>query len=276
MKRIKVLIGITLCAALFTGCVSAYDLTDEEQAIIAEYAAGVLYERSYAYMGKYIDDADEPETETETETAIIDVTTQAEETTDESGSGAVEIPVFEVSKQLGITPCTVTYTDFVVADSIPVDDTGYFEVTPSAGYTLLSLHFDLYNPSDEAMTLDTAGLKKVFRIVIDAEYVCNNYGNLLLNDLSNLHDFVVEAGETRDVQLVFEVEKEAVEEINIMQVRLYEDGTSLTINVAKQRAEEESTSEGETTVAAEGETTVVAESETTVVAESETTTAAEN
>ena len=179
----RLLAGLIACGIFVTtGCGQVIDLTDEENHLIAEYAAELLLKYDRNYDTRYNPDELEDTTETMTETdatteATTEVvstteaatteqdapadgqTTQAQPVTDEAVKediGATVDSDFDIAAFVGESRISVRYAYYMVVDSYPsYDQDGmYIEVQAPEGYKLLVLKFEVENKTNEEQAVD--------------------------------------------------------------------------------------------------------------------------
>ena len=221
MRR-KLLILTIICAFMLTGCTKAIELTDEQSGLVAEYAAGALVRNSYSYKSKYPDadivrptlpekeTTDEEATETETTSATDEPATHAQET--KPDDGALEDGLANASKALGIEPVELTYKSYKIVDEYPDDPDALFTVVPEPGYRFIVVFFNLHNPSDTAVTLNTLENSTIFKATINRVSV-NNFATLLLNDVTALSEVTIEAGADYEGLVLFMVNESTANEM---------------------------------------------------------------
>lgn len=208
MKK-KLLIVTILSMFFLTGCAKAIEMTDEQSDMVAEYAAGALIRRSYSYKLKYPNINTERPTEEPT-TPEVPVINPTDETKpeDETNSGGNS----RLGEILGISPVEVTYKEYKVLDEYPDDPDAIFTFSAEEGYKFIVMEFNLHNPTAQAVTVSTADKGFVFKADINKERL-NNYANLMLNDITNLDNVVIGAGEDYKGILVFMEEEKSASDI---------------------------------------------------------------
>ncbi|MCM1308391.1 MAG: hypothetical protein NC223_07310 [Butyrivibrio sp.] len=224
MKK-KLLIVTILSMFFLTGCAKAIEMTDEQSDMVAEYAAGALIRRSYSYKLKYpnINTEKPSEEPTVPEVPAIDPTDETKpEETAPVGAGS------RLGELLGILPVEVSYTGYKVLKEYPDDADAIFTFEAEEGYEFIVLEFSLHNPGSEEVTVNTAKNGLVFKADIN-EKRSNNYANLMLNDISNLNDVVIGAGEDFKGILVFMVDDKSAADIQSFSLMLRIDDKNTEI-----------------------------------------------
>ena len=247
-----------LCAMLIgtgltlTGCGNSFDhmpdLTEEESAMIAEYAAGILLKHDKnrkALASDYeIEKYDERE-------AILHANTQELMATQESSEvengqeelaeteGAQEAPAPQlaeaafggVAQFCGLDGFQIDYKGHVICDSYPPADSEdmVFAMDATQGNKLLVLEFTGRNTTMEDKELNVLEQNVQFRIAVNDSGARNILPTLLLNDLSSYRD-VVPAGSEVTLVLVREVTEEEANGISTISLSLRnESGDASTV-----------------------------------------------
>lgn len=242
MKKKTIIISLLLiCIFMITGCTKVIDLTDEQNDLIAEYAAGVLVQNSYTYKAKYpnwnIAVQEETESETEDETTGYD---DENETPQETAAVA---PVDETTPQgedsqylanaseaFGIESVQVTYKSYKVTDEFPDDPDVLFSVKPEPGYKFIVVSFNLHNSGDEAVVLNNRDNQTILKATINKASV-NNFATLLLNDITALSDVTVEAGGDCEAVALFMVTESVADDMESFKISYKYDGKTESLTI---------------------------------------------
>ncbi|MCR5357336.1 MAG: hypothetical protein K6E63_08015 [Lachnospiraceae bacterium] len=244
-KTICLLTVLSLFAAL-SGCSSKdvdTGLSQEDEELVAEYAAGLLLKnsaREYGGLSDYDPAADVVEQpvaeeapaaepapeETAPEPAADEAEPPSENDADSAPNEVSEVtdvsePVLSpgdngaaICEAIGISGLEMSYTGYEVADVYPEPDGNElsFSMQSTEGRKLLVVHFDLKNPdsSDKMCSVLDNSIK--FRILINDSERVNEQMTILLNDLKSYSD-TIPAGQTVDTVLVFEVDDNVAADI---------------------------------------------------------------
>ena len=227
-KRIALFSILILCAGFFTGCGNTPAILDSEDGVnmVAQYAAGILIERTDSYALKYPDKDKKVTPETEEETTAPPETESTETTpTDETIPEGETVPeeetetqseeeVFNLASILGLGEnVSISYTGYDVCAEYDVND--FFSFEAEEGCKFLVLKFNLANNSGETVTVNTEEKNIIFKIQIDygepEERQVNNYSNLALNDITGLKNVEIEAGGTMEGVVVFMLEDKIID-----------------------------------------------------------------
>ena len=235
MKKRVLAVASIIMMFCVTGCAKGPNLTTDENNMIAEYVAGVMLQHSYVYQDKYSDLnlPDIPNIEDPTEEVTEEPTEEITEEPTEDDTGAekpsrdsepettepeTEMPVSdnwdEAAESLGLKPLKIKYNSYVITKEYPDDEDSWFTFEAEPGYTFVVGEFTLTNGTATDVTINNSDLKPVVRLVINDDKGFNNYGNLMLNDMTNMKNVTIKAGESYEAIIVFMVGDDEVKEIN--------------------------------------------------------------
>lgn len=247
MKKGKI-IGITvMVAGLLTGCVDAMpDLTEEQSALIAEYAADMLLKYSPNYNYRIADE--EALAEEETTEEMIEEATQEqsevaqEEQTQESVNemetvetenslNVIDASEVDFAETFGVDGVEIRYDLLEVCNSYPKGESGSgFSVNAPEGKSLIVISFIVENKSEEPVICDL--FEKDFDVSMNLNN--SNYkkisSTLLVNDFTTYIE-EIPAGENREVVIVAETGEISEEEINSCILRISSDDESITVKL---------------------------------------------
>jgi hypothetical protein len=250
-KRGCILAVVLMVAAVSTGC--GIDLTDEQNRVIAEYAADLLLKYDRAYQGRYedtntsTDDTDVEEvTETTTseelteETTTEEPTTEAltESTTEENTETEVDstedsdteddtIPpsvsdnVTDIAEIVGIQGMSIVYNKCMFLDRYPsLDQDGtfiYLDADP--GYKLVVVKFDIINQSSQPIKVDLLNTDIAYRLVMNQTKAASPMLTILMDDLGTFNN-TVPANSEQSAVLVFQMSDSCVEQIERLDIKV--------------------------------------------------------
>lgn len=218
-KMIGAIIASVCCFAL-TGCIDSMpDMTEEQQALVAEYAADLILKHSGIYDDGLADSEEmieetqeetipeiEPEPETLEETESEPEMVEAEET--EEGMETVDMPLADF---LGLTDMDIVYEDMLLTDSYPEDESAYFSINVSEGKQMLVLRFDISNLAEAGAECDILSASPQFYVSINDNGRKKAMSTLLLDDLATYKGELA-AGEQVTAVVVTEVDGALTEE----------------------------------------------------------------
>lgn len=197
---------------LLTGCSQPIpDMTEEQSAMVAEYAAGLLlkYDKNYseslpeaaeALPDNEIEEAVTPEAEAEN-------TETAEEASSVQESTPEETIVTDIAGFLGLSGIDITYTGYEFADSYEEGESLAFSLDATPGNRLLIVKFDMTNYNGEDTEVNILDRRVRFGLIPNQGKRKPVLYTMLLNDLS-IYKNVVAAGATEQALLISEIPQE--------------------------------------------------------------------
>lgn len=255
----RLLAGLIACGIFVTtGCGQVLDLTDEENHLIAEYAAELLlkYDRNYdtRYNPDELEDTTETMTETDatteattemvstTEAATTEQdapadgqTTQAQPVTDEAVKediGATVDSDFDIAAFVGESRISVRYAYYMVVDSYPsYDQDGmYIEVQAPEGYKLLVLKFEVENKTNEEQAVDLYNKDVNYNIVVDNSRTTKQMLTILADDLYT-YDKTIQASSREEAVLLYTVSDSVANKWTDLKLQIKYGGTSAVLQL---------------------------------------------
>lgn len=255
----RLLAGLIACGIFVTtGCGQVIDLTDEENHLIAEYAAELLLKYDRNYDTRYNPDELEDTTETMTETdatteATTEVvttteaatteqdapadgqTTQAQPVTDEAVKediGATVDSDFDIAAFVGESRISVRYAYYMVVDSYPsYDQDGmYIEVQAPEGYKLLVLKFEVENKTNEDQAVDLYNKDVNYNIVVDNSRTTKQMLTILADDLYT-YDKTIQASSREEAVLLYTVSDSVANKWTDLKLQVKYGGTSAVLQL---------------------------------------------
>ncbi len=236
MGRKKGLVSILLCGVMLStaGCgTKPYDLSSEEQEKVAAYAAHVvtryndrqeegLIRIQQEDVSEETADSKEPQAETKdkqenTEDNTKNVTSDAEKPKAETVSLRQALKLED-----GLD---ASFENYDVTDSYVESD--YFAMNATAGKTFLAVHINLKATGGD---IECDMLKKnlKYRVVINGDKTVAAQTSILLNDLGT-YQGTIAGGSAQECVLLFETEKQNVENITSLQLKV-SDGSTSTVS----------------------------------------------
>lgn len=251
MKKGKLIGLIVMATGLLTGCVDHMpEMTEEQSALIAEYAADMLLKYSPNYIYKIADEEIfvqeekvemtteekteeivEKETEEQKEENVEVVEVETTSTVEEKVEAALDSENAEdidFSEVLAMDDVEIRYEDMEICSAYPQGDVGTgFSVNASDGNSLIVVHMSIENTSEAVITCD------LFEKDLDVSIKMNggNYkkasNTLLVNDFITYME-EIPVGESREAVIVVQVNKITEEEIDSCMLRIATKTGSVT------------------------------------------------
>lgn len=233
----KIIYIVTLSVLMLSlsGCalIPELSLTQEQNELIAEYAAGLLVKYQLGHsMGMVPVSASDLIDEDEAEVAIEemvaeeepDVEDVSEEVTEiDSVSDAVEMVVSTtpIGEVLGALPLDVSYDRFEATDKYPEDGSEdlFFSMQAADGNELLILHFLIRNNSDEDSECDLMSNGVKSRLIVNDGERIPAQATILEDDIFN-YSGIIEGNGFADAVMVFEVPRGTAENVSSLKLVL--------------------------------------------------------
>lgn len=227
----KKLVATVLAATMLTGC-GGTELTDEQSALVAQYAAGLLLKYDKNYSDRLLNDeeiaaAEEAEQLAAQKAAELEkireemrnsANTESTKNTasSESGSngqdesqGTTEAKL-SMNEILQVSGFDIQYQGYELLDTYPPaeesgeEDNIYFSLSAAPDRKLMTLRFRVTNTSDKAAKLSLVDKEILCKLVMPDGSKKNAMMTMLLNDLA-FYDEELKAGESDEAVIIFEI-----------------------------------------------------------------------
>lgn len=224
MKKGKIIAIFMISVGLLTGCVDNMpDMTQEENDLVAEYAADLLLKYSPNYNNRLVDvdslpietvveetmqeESEEIQTQDTEENNNKDPkneqTEQPEKETEIVQEEEKNLRDVDVADILSVDDLSITFNDYQLCDMYPVDGTA-FGVSAAKEHKLLVLHFEVKNAKDEAVLCDMFEIDPKLVVTVNGKsYKAMN--TLLENDMTVYID-EIKGDSQKDLVALFEIE----------------------------------------------------------------------
>ena len=235
MKKLWCLLAILVLSVTLTGC--GVELSEEENRVIAEYAADLLLKYDRDYTSSLVEE-EVPATEQTTQAPSTDSTTEG--TTEEPStqppqeSSSTESPASEdttgssdaageidIGKIVGLEGISITYNQCMLLDRYPsVDQDGafiYLEADP--GYQLVVIKFDIANITAQDTAVDLLNTDINYKLVYNQTKAASPMLTILMDDLGT-YESVVPAGNEQSAVLVLQISKDLISQIQSLDIRV--------------------------------------------------------
>ncbi len=252
MKRFFALCGIMLLSVFAVGCTKTIELTDEENKLIAEYAAELLikYDRNInlKYDEAYIESlmasntteeltTEEPVTEeittvepttenmveevaSDTDASSTDISTEEVATEDITGASVLSSD-YDIAEFIGEANVSIKYMYYMVVDHYPsYDKEGmYIEIEAPSGYKLLVLKFSMENKTDEEQYVDLYTKDINYKIILDNARAANQMLTILMDDLYT-YQSTLEGSMYEETVLLFQLSNEVAQSMSDLKLQV--------------------------------------------------------
>lgn len=234
-KGFRLLALFLLLTIMLCGCGTAmYELTDEEEHVITQYAAYVVAKHNIYQKDGMIavnpdliadkDEMSEQEGETEPEETTQQTEAGTGDTAENEQSAADYMTIAEAigyKEQLSIT-----YNGYDVADNY--QEGKVYSLDAHSGYQFVIAKFTAKNISGTSLEVNVLDKNLSFRMSYDGTTWVKEDVTLLLSDLST-YAGTIGIGESVDLVLLFEVKQDAVAELGDLTFSVDKDGSSYRI-----------------------------------------------
>ena len=210
-----------MCVLLMTGCSKGIDINNEQNEIIANYAARLVVKVAKVDY-TYIPDIKEPDADISNDDIIDETQTDAD-----GNIIAAEHDYSPLSDYLGLDGVEITYKDCIVGDEYPNDDSSLFVVEAEPGKKLVAVEYSLTNNTDSDIVYSIPQDGLVFRLKVNGSKSVMSFKTLLLNDFSNMKNYTIGAGQTNTAVIVFQLDSEDADSLSTVEVRYGAGGSYL-------------------------------------------------
>ena len=212
---------------LLTGCGSSIELTDEQNSMVAQYAAELLlkYDIRYDYRLEDINavtgelqlDTASSALEEDTEIDSTEEVPKSEEDVTTETPDKVEEQEVELS-ELFEEGIEVSYTGYSIISRYPEDISDIVAyVEPRSGMKLIVVEFTLTNTTEEQMTLNYLDSERNYRIILNDAKAAVPMQSFLEEDMTTLQ-MTLEPMETKKAVLIFQISESLENDIQSLKV----------------------------------------------------------
>ncbi len=246
LRRFQALLISVLMVLVLVGCGETYpELTEEESVLIGEYAATTLLKYDANNRSRLVDVAVIEEHDRKEQAKQEQVATTPEQTP-EGMKPVDDTPVIELgsgdnvaNNVVSIDACMaapegidIVYTGYRFCDTYPDNDSAstYMTLDASAGKKLLVVEFEVSNTTDSKIGVDFFSKSSAFNVNAGSEKAIKSMTTMLLDDMST-YVGVIEAGKSRKLVLLFEVDAAAEGTVSNIELFYTNEGTTQTIQL---------------------------------------------
>lgn len=237
MKKQWAKMSVVLAVVLsLMGCGNTIpEMTEEQSAMVSEYAAGLLLSNMKSGQSKLVDDetlaileaeaAEKAKLEQEAAAAAAQKEKEAASDKDSEKKQNAPLAVVDIADFLGLKGMSINYVGFEATDSYTEGENELaLAMDAVAGHKLVVVKFQLSNNESEDYQCDVLSKNVFFKL---------DYGNgykstlmtMLNSDLSIL-DTTVQAGQSTEAVLVLQVKEEEANNITKLSMRMSYNGQS--------------------------------------------------
>jgi hypothetical protein len=202
-----------IMAAALSGCTQIIELTNEEEDLVAEYAAGRMINYYRECTG---------EIPKASETVSAEQNTSDQQTADNQNQSAGQSQEgMEVSNTLedllNISGVELSLVGYSVNDKYPTDEYSFSVEAPS-GYKLLVVEYELKNNSAVDTVIGVDASHASIKALVNNTESAAMYRTMLKSDITNMDGTSVKAGESVTGVLIFRIKEDLAENVNSVDV----------------------------------------------------------
>lgn len=236
MKKVWCLPAVLSISLLLSGCGAV--ISDEDNRVIAEYAADLLLKYDRDYQPSLI----EPDSETEADASTEPVsertesasTEQADSTegTSEASSETVVHEVTDLAEVFGLEGVSISFSQCTFPDRYPDEEVEHDVVSVDAetGYKLAVLEFDIKNQTEQDIDIDFLHRTVDYKLIVDDSKHARPMLTILTNDLGTLQG-VLPAGDSQKAVLIFQISDSMIDQITSLQVQVTYENEEYMIQI---------------------------------------------
>lgn len=244
-KKMAGLLGTGVLLLCLTGCGNAIpDMTEEQNALVTEYAATLLLQYHADYEGKLVDTSKSPEKESLSDAMQVSGKTEQETAQEEDaalGEGEMTVSASDIqpgnaqnvqesqtqltiAQVLQLSDFDISYTGYHVCDTYPDSAADpeelFFAMKAGAGNKLLVLDLQILNTGSMPATFDTLSMRDLkCKVLINEASEHSVYVTLLENDFLAVSQ-ELNPGEPFEAALVTEIPEEEAQQIQSVKLQL--------------------------------------------------------
>lgn len=245
MRKQRIAIMCIAAMALFmTACGSTIpEMTEEQTAQVAEYAAGLLLKYDENYHSRLVEEPEaaieeEPLEEEEVKEEELPAEAAEEEPEEETvvvdKSEEVQAPIYSsIEEFYGIEGVAITYNGYEIKDMYPEQsssDEMFFAMNATAGCKLLVLNFNVTNTSGQDKNLDMLSMDTKFKVSVNGETPRYALTTMLTNDLASYVGTIM-SDATEPMVLVCEIPEDKAGDIQSLSLEMRNMSESTTISL---------------------------------------------
>ncbi|MBQ4521565.1 MAG: hypothetical protein IJA10_01260 [Lachnospiraceae bacterium] len=220
---------IAMSAMLLTGCGSSIELTDEQNSMVAQYAAELLlkYDIRYDYRLEDMNSiTGELQFEKDSNLVVENtemVSTEEDQKSEDEENVTTETPEGGEEQEVELTELfeegiDVSYSGYSIVSRYPEDITDIVAyVEPRNGMKLIVVEFMLTNTSEEQVSLNYLDSERSYRIILNDAKAAVPMKSFLEEDLSTLQ-VTLEPMETKKAVLIFQISESLEDDIQSLKV----------------------------------------------------------
>lgn len=236
-KGMRLLAILSATVLLIGGCgTQMYELTDDEEALITQYAAYAVEKHNIRQKDGMTSDQPKEEDTTKNEQQSTEQKPDPNDAQSSDALGAAENDASQyaeisMAKAVGYeSALDITYKGYKLEDSYK--EGNYFSVNAADGNTLLVMNFTIANPGSKSVKYDTSSLNDTFYGMFDGKNKIAEKVTFSNKELTSSTK-TIKAGKKAGAIMFFELSKEQAAAITTESLLVEIDGTTYQVNLQK-------------------------------------------
>lgn len=245
-KQRRMIMCIAIASLFLTACGSAIpEMTKEQSAQVAEYAAGLLLKYDANYHSRLVEETEAEISEEQTAEPVAEQETTEVASSAETSEEAEATPVIDRSEEVqepsyssmeefyGMEGVTITYNGYEIKDMYPEqssEDEMFFAMSATEGCKLLVLNFNMDNVSGQDENVDMLSKDAKFKVSINGGAPKYALTTMLVNDLAS-YTGTIAADVTEPLVLVCEIPEENADDIQSLSLEMRNASESAAISL---------------------------------------------
>lgn len=258
MRKLIIICASVILPLFAMGCAKTIDLSDEQNYLVAEYAAELLIRHGtnidlkYYYEPEEIieetteitteeitSETTELTTEEITEVSTEEPTTQSnvvlgtgEEIEDVNGIVANQNKEYDIAKFIGESNLSIKYSYYMILDRYPsVDQDGiHIEIQAPKGYKLVVVKFNVENKTNDAGDVDLYSKDIEYKLIVNDKKATKQMLTILLDDLYT-YKKTIEPSMFEETVLAFQVSDEIADSIKDLKLQVNYEGEQTVLQL---------------------------------------------
>lgn len=233
-NNVATMLLVCVCLFLLTGCGNQIpEMTEEQNALITEYATGLLLKYHADYDGRLVDtsvppeispEGEAPEEEIVTDNPEVEESITSDSTVSSNTTEETVRPELSIAQVLDMDGFDISYRTFEVCNNYPNTESSpedlFFSMKAGQGNKLLVLKLEIMNTAPQENMCDTLSMTDLdCEIIINGNDTQRAYVSMLENDFMAVsRSFAI--GESYEAVIITEMTEEEAQGIASVKLKL--------------------------------------------------------
>lgn len=227
---ISIALGSVMCMLSLTGCESV-KYTEEQEDIIANYAANLLLKHDERYKYNYISEEDITTEAVTTDNSNFENETEAYTKNENVSEGNTISDSSSITRAFNMPDgIKVEYLDYDIADRYPSDnsDDDLFVMKSVDNYRLLVVKFRATNTTDRDIAVNMMSSNSKYKGIVNDMKKYNAQLTLLLDAL-NTYEGTMTANSSKDFVLIYQTQIDSKDDVKSLSVAVTDTSDNETV-----------------------------------------------